>query len=346
MMEQIKIWKRYLRVVLDIKTDQEAEHETYAEVKSGLIFKGTNLWIMSFAMIISCIGLNINSKAAIIGAMIISPLMGPVFGIGFSLGISDIDLLKLSIKNLTRIVIICIACSTLYYLLNPYHVATDELLSLSNPTLFDILLAFFGGLAGFIAISRKEGNRVLVGVAVATACIPPLCTAGYGLATLQWQYVLGGLYTYSLNSIFICWATYLMTRYLKFTQVRQHNMQRIHIYFIIVGFIALVPGCYLAYKMIVKNNYTSKAEYFIDKEISTQYHVIHHEIDADKKSITVDISNETHDNNLAASLNTKMKNYPLPNTILQIHQSSNNQKLIQEMQREINQLKAKMHQKE
>jgi uncharacterized membrane protein len=143
-MHNFNVFKRYLKTVIDIKSDQESEQETYNEVRAGILFRGTNLWIMAMAMIISCIGLNINSKAAVIGAMIISPLMGPVFGVGFSLGISDIDLLRLSFKNLFRIVLICLLCSTLYYLLNPYHVATEELLSFSSPTLFDILLAFLG----------------------------------------------------------------------------------------------------------------------------------------------------------------------------------------------------------
>lgn len=206
MTRKTAVIKRYLKTVLNLKSDQESEQITYEEIKSGVTFKGTNFWIMAFAIFISCIGLNINSKAAVIGAMIISPLMGPIFGIGFSLGTLNANLLKLSLRNVFRIVMVSILCSTMYYLLSPYHIATDELLSFSKPTIFDILLAFMGGIAGMIAISRHDGNRVLVGIAVATACIPPLCTAGYGIATLQWQYILGDyILILSMHFLFV-WA--------------------------------------------------------------------------------------------------------------------------------------------
>jgi len=341
-MHNFNVFKRYLKTVIDIKSDQESEQETYNEVRAGILFRGTNLWIMAMAMIISCIGLNINSKAAVIGAMIISPLMGPVFGVGFSLGISDIDLLRLSFKNLFRIVLICLLCSTLYYLLNPYHVATEELLSFSSPTLFDILLAFFGGLAGFIAISRKEGNRVLVGVAVATACIPPLCTAGYGFATLQWQYIIGGLYTYALNSVFICLSTYIMTRYLKFKRNENQNISRVNLLFTIIASLTLIPGAYLAYKMGVKNIYLSKADHFIQQELANHFHVINQEINPQSKTITIDISSDIYDSLLVPRLKQKLNDYSLETTDLVIHQTSTNQAIIVEMQNEIEKLKSKV----
>jgi uncharacterized hydrophobic protein (TIGR00271 family) len=341
-MERLKVIGRYIHHVLNIKIDQEPEKETHEEVISGVIFKGTNLWIMATAMLISCIGLNINSKAAVIGAMIISPLMGPIFGIGFGLGTTDTELIKLSMKNLVRIITICICCSTLYYLLNPYHVATEELLSFSSPTLFDILLAFFGGIAGFIALSRREGSRVLVGVAVATACIPPLCTTGYGIATLQWRYIIGGFYTYSLNCVFICLATYFMTRYLKFNRKETYRGKNVKAYFSALAFLMLLPGCYLAYQMGVKNIYRNKAECFIDEEIKANYLVVHQEIDHTKKKITVDISTERYDSTLEYRLRQRLKSSPLASSQLHIVQTTSNQAVIVEMQREIQGLKDKL----
>lgn len=326
---------RYLRVVSNIKIDQEPEQQTYQEIKSGVLFKGTNLWIMAFAMIISCVGLNINSKAAVIGAMIMSPLMGPVFGIGFSLGTADKDLLELSVKNLFRIVLICLACSTMYYFLNPYHLPTPELLSFSKPTLFDIILAFLGGLAGMIAITRSEGGRVLVGVAVATACIPPLCTAGFGLATTQWSYFWGGLYTFGINAVFICYATFIMTRYLKFTRKSIQGSKLIQIGFILLSLVMILPASYFAYSMIQEDLYKSKVNYFIEKEIANKYHIIQKEIDPEKKLIRVDLSHGMFIDNLDVDLEKKLAAYKIKDSHLDIHQSLDNEKNISQLEQEL-----------
>ncbi len=326
---------RYLRLISDIKTDQEPEEHTYQEIKSGVLFKGTNLWIMAFAMVISCVGLNINSKAAVIGAMIISPLMGPVFGIGFALGTADKSLLQLSIKNLFRIILVCLACSTLYYYLNPYHLPTPELLSFSSPTVFDIILAFLGGLAGILAITRTEGGRVMVGVAVATACIPPLCTAGFGLATTQWSYFFGGLYTFGINSVFICYATYIMTRYLKFKQHEVQSSRPIQFGFMVISLIMIIPASYFAYRMIQKDMYTSKANYFIEKEIATKYHILQKEIDTEKKLISVDISHGMFIDNLESDLEKELVRYKIKDSHIEIHQSLDNEKVVAQLKQEL-----------
>ncbi|MBP6624367.1 MAG: DUF389 domain-containing protein [Chitinophagaceae bacterium] len=326
---------RYLRLVSDIKIDQEPEEQTYQEIKSAAIFKGTNLWIMAFAMIISCVGLNINSKAAVIGAMIISPLMGPVFGIGFALGTADKALLQLSAQNLIRIVMICIACSSLYYYLNPYHLPTPELLSFSRPTIFDIVLAFLGGLAGMIAITRSEGGRVLVGVAVATACIPPLCTAGFGLATSQWSYFFGGLYTFGINAVFICYATFIMTRYLKFTQKQAQTNKSIQLGFMLLSLVMILPASYFAYKMVQEDLYKSKVNYFIEKEVANKYHILQKEIDLEKKLIRVDLSHGMFIDNLQKDLEKKLAAYKIKDSHVEIHQSIDNEKAVLNLEQEL-----------
>ena len=212
----------------DLSNGEEKKATVLEQVKANISFRGSNLWILACAIVIASVGLNDNSTAVIIGAMLISPLMGPIFGIGFSLGVSDLDLLKVSIQNAVRIVLISLLVATIYYLITPYAIPTDELLSFSHPTIFDVLLAFLGGMAGFIAISRHNGTQVLIGVAVATSCIPPLCTASFGLATLQWEYFVGGLYTYFINALFICVGSYIIVKYLKF----KPHLKRLFLYFI------------------------------------------------------------------------------------------------------------------
>lgn len=349
MTSKISVIKRYLKTILNLKTDQEAETITYDEIKSGVDFKGTNFWIMSIAIVISCVGLNINSKAAVIGAMIISPIMGPIFGIGFSLGTSNVGLLRLSIKNVIRIVIICILSSTLYYLLSPYHIATDELLSFSKPTIFDVILAFIGGMAGMIAISRQDGSRVLVGIAVATACIPPLCTAGFGIATWQWQYILGGLYTYFINALFIGLGAYLITRYLKFKHFSTIDIKNVTRYFSLVALITVIPAVYLAYNLWTENNYKSRVNYFITNVVEKKYHVLNSSLDKETNSIKIDVLVDHYKKNLDKNINAELKKYDLQNSKIELYQTlraNNSQSEIDILRQELNELKQKLDKKE
>jgi uncharacterized hydrophobic protein (TIGR00271 family) len=160
-------------------------------IDSGVVFKGTNLWILVFAIFICSLGLNVNSTAVVIGAMLVSPLMGPIIGLGFGLATSDISLLKKALYNYLFAGIVAILASTLYFALTPMHVAQTEMLSRISPNIYDVFIAFFGGLAGIVAIASKMKGNVIPGVAIATALMPPLCTAGYGLATLQWSFFFG-----------------------------------------------------------------------------------------------------------------------------------------------------------
>jgi uncharacterized hydrophobic protein (TIGR00271 family) len=171
-----------------LANEQDSPQTIHDNIMSGIVFKGTNLWILMVAIVIASVGLNVNSTAVIIGAMLISPLMGPIIGIGYGLGTYDFDLVRQSIKNYLLAVVIGLIVSTLYFSISPLNEAHSELLARTTPTIYDVLIAFFGGLAGFIAIvSRYKGN-VITGVAIATALMPPLCTAGYGLATGKWNF--------------------------------------------------------------------------------------------------------------------------------------------------------------
>lgn len=347
MITKYQIIKRYIRSLFDLKATQENEGETFKEVKEGVIFKGKNLWLLAFAIFISCIGLNINSKAAVIGAMIISPLMGPIFGIGYSLGVSDLDLLKLSMQNAIRIIFLSLFVATIYYLLTPFAIATDELLSFSHPTIFDVLLAFIGGMAGFIAISRHNGTQVLIGVAVATSCIPPLCTASFGLATLQLDYFVGGLYTYFINALFICVGVYIIAKYLKFNPHSNKNVKHVNSWFGVLIFFAIIPAAYLAYNFAVTNVYNSNANSFVTNEIDKKYHVIQTKIDYNLKLIEVDITVEKYQSLLQKEVEKKLIQYDLSNSKIKIYQTIEagkvNQKEFELLNSEIELLKSEIN---
>ena len=207
---------RYYANIYDhIDTDDAAQR-----IKSAIWFRGPNAWILAFSIIIASVGLNVNSTAVIIGAMLISPLMGPIIGTGLALGTNDVDLLKEAAKNVLVMVLISLGASTLFFLLSPLDlIHPTELEARTSPTIYDVLIALFGGLAGILENSRKERGTTIAGVAIATALMPPLCTAGYGLSCLNMHFFLGAMYLFIINAVFITLATYVMVKYLRFKTV-------------------------------------------------------------------------------------------------------------------------------
>ena len=200
--------RRFLRDRFDLGEDSALQDEVVDNICRGVDFRGTNLWVLIFATFVASLGLNVNSTAVIIGAMLISPLMGPIMGMGLSVGINDFDLLKRSVRNFGFMVLVSILTSTLYFVVSPLSGAQSDLLARTVPTTYDVLIAFFGGLAGIVAQSRRDRtSTVIPGVAIATALMPPLCTAGYGLATLQLNYFLGAFYLFFINTVFIAIAS-------------------------------------------------------------------------------------------------------------------------------------------
>ncbi|MBQ4355500.1 MAG: DUF389 domain-containing protein, partial [Bacteroidales bacterium] len=194
-------------------TDVDA---TTLSIQKSVNFRGVNLWLLGFAIIIASVGLNVNSTAVIIGAMLISPLMGPIMGVGLAVGTYDWDLLKRSFRNLLLMVGISLLASTLYFLLSPLGDARSELLARTRPTIYDVLIALFGGLAGIIETSRKDKGSVITGVAIATALMPPLCTVGYGISIWKGSVIFGALYLFLINSVFIALATFAAVKYFSF----------------------------------------------------------------------------------------------------------------------------------
>jgi uncharacterized hydrophobic protein (TIGR00271 family) len=188
-----------LNRLFDLRHDQNDPDEIDATIRCGIRVGGTNLWILIFAILIASVGLNVNSPAVIIGAMLISPLMGPIIGLGYAAGINDSELIRRAFRSLTIFVLISLATSTAYFLITPLSQPQSELLARTTPTLWDVLIAFFGGAAGIVALTRKEISNVFPGVAIATALMPPLCTAGYGLANGNLAYFAGAFYLFAIN---------------------------------------------------------------------------------------------------------------------------------------------------
>jgi len=211
--------REYLHKLLSyIKLESELDdfEKIHESITKDIVFKGTNLWILVFAIIVASVGLNMNSTAVIIGAMLISPLMGPINGMGYSIATYNFPLFKLALKNFLFAVIASLIASTAYFLLSPISTAHSELLARTSPTIYDVLIALFGGLAGIVAISSRQKGNVIPGVAIATALMPPLCTAGYGLATGQLFYFFGAFYLFTINSVFIAISSVIISQILKF----------------------------------------------------------------------------------------------------------------------------------
>ncbi len=253
---------RYLRSLIHFSDEIDYDNASSA-IRKNIAFRGTNVFILACAIIIASVGLNVNSIPVIIGAMLVSPVMGPILGFGLGLGTQDNDLVKNSLKNFGVMVAISIIASSVFFLLSPLSLANpSELLARTNPTIYDVLIALFGGLAGIIETSRKDKGTVISGVAIATALMPPLCTVGYGISIWNWSYAIGALYLFTINSIFIALATFAAVKYFRFPLVESDEQKRrlpkSAAYIIL--FIVIVPSIISAISVIKENNFTIHAE--------------------------------------------------------------------------------------
>ena len=248
-----------------------------ASIRKNIFFRGPNVWILAFSIIVASVGLNVNSTAVIIGAMLISPLMGPIFGVGLGLGVNDPLLIKNGFKNLLIMVFISILASTLYFLITPLRLANPtELLARTTPSIYDVMIALFGGAAGILELCRKEKGTVLSGVAIATALMPPLCTAGYGIASGNFQYFIGAIYLFFINGIFIILATYIMVKYLGFDEVKFQDEARgtkVKRIISVVVILVAVPSIWSATIMIRDNKFAQNVAAFVkeNKTIGNNY---------------------------------------------------------------------------
>ncbi len=274
---------------VNLHNGEEDKQKVLETVTANVSFKGSNLWILACAILIASVGLNVNSAAVIIGAMLISPLMGPIVGAGFALGTYNSQLLKKSLKNLFIATLVSLFVSAFYFYLSPFKDVQSELLARTSPTIYDVLIAFFGGLVGVVAITRVEKGNPIPGVAIATALMPPLCTAGYGLATFNMSFFLGAFYLYTINCFFICISTFLVIKYLSYPAseaINPQNEKRIRFGITALIFIMIIPSFYLAYNLFQEKKFTSTVEDFINNEFSSRgYTVVYKKLNYGSKTV-------------------------------------------------------------
>lgn len=312
----------------DLHSGEEDKLKVLENVKSNISFRGSNVWILACAIVVASIGLNVNSTAVIIGAMLISPLMGPIIGAGFGLGMYDSELVKKSAKNLFIATIVSLVVSTTYFYLSPFKETQSELLARTSPNIYDLLIAFFGGLVGVIAITRVEKGNPIPGVAIATALMPPLCTAGYGLAIGNLKFFLGALFLYSINCVFICISTFLIVKYLKYPAVKQVDAKRqkqIKYGITALTLIMMIPSVFFAYKLFDEKKYNQKVDLFIEKEFANKgITVVYKKIklNSDPKNIELAFLRHNFNPTEIKSLNKSLAEYQIENTVLTIQQDT------------------------
>jgi len=262
---------------------EEDEEFTFQEIEEGIYFRGHNLWLLVISMGIACVGLNINSSAAVIGAMLISPLMGPIVGMAFGLSTGNRRLIRLGIINWVLMIVVALCSSALYFFVSPFHSETSQLESFKTATIFDCFLALLGGLAWFLGIVRKEAVKVIAGVAVSTACIPPLCTAGFGIANGNWEYFWGGFYFYLINCFFIgvgTWILSIVLGYQRYYRIKDssHN-RKISGFISLISIVILFPSILLTKKKWEKEKLKERAENYIKniKENHSELAIISYE---------------------------------------------------------------------
>lgn len=315
---------------IDLHKGEENKKLVIENITSAVSFRGSNIWILACAIIIASVGLNVNSTAVIIGAMLISPLMGPIVGAGFGLGMYDFELVKKSVKNLLIATVVSLTTSAIYFYISPFKEAQSELLARTSPNIYDILIAFFGGLVGVIAVTRVEKGNPIPGVAIATALMPPLCTAGYGLALGNYLYFFGALYLYTINCVFICIATFVIVKYLNYPVTKQldiKHQKRVKYGITILILLLIIPSIYFAYQLYIQKSYTSRTEIFIQKEfLDNDYPIIYKKIrySTDPRRIELAFLAKKFSDAEIVDLNKRLAYYDLPNTTLIIRQDTVN----------------------
>lgn len=318
-------FSEYVKRVINPARDVDktaAQNYIYSNVQ----FRGANVWILFFAVIIASVGLNVNSIPVIIGAMLISPLMGPIMGIGMALGINDMAFLRKSLRNLCIMTIVSIVASTLFFAVTPLSLdEPTELLARTNPTIYDVFIALFGGFAVIVEVCRKERGTAIAGAAIATALMPPLCTVGYGIANANFTYFMGALYLYFINSVFITLATFLIVRVLKFPFVNIADpLKRKKVHHAITAFIIIliIPSIYSAIIVIQETRFNQVAKSFVaenkymDNSYINDYKAIHR---AHKPSIiSISIAGEKLSQADISKLNRSMSEHGLSPEQLEI----------------------------
>ncbi|MBK5244186.1 MAG: DUF389 domain-containing protein [Eubacteriaceae bacterium] len=315
--------------LLNIKSDQADANTIHESIVSGVRLKGAPLIILFCAIIVASIGLNTNSTAVVIGAMLISPIMNPIIAMGYSIAIYDGRLLRNAGLKFSVQIMIALLGATLYFFLSPIHGATSELIARTGPSFFDMLIAFFGGAAGAIGITRKEKTNVIPGVAIATALMPPLCTVGYGIANGNPDFAFAAAYLFAINAFFIMVATFLFCKLLQLKQsdaVKAHYnkiiKRSIIIGVILITIPAAVSAVYVGTLTLQQNALTSQVEEFIANEVNTDTTIVMQaNVYKDEKRIRLDLIGKTYPPQKIAEIENTMIDYGLGDYNLEVVQN-------------------------
>lgn len=328
--------KDFLADRFNLEADKADQATVTENIANGVKFKGMNLWILMFAIVVASVGLNVNSTAVIIGAMLISPLMGPIMGVGLSIGIYDFELLKKSLKNFGFAVAVSLAVSTAYFSVSPELSEQSELLSRTTPTIWDVLIASFGGLAGIVAQTRRDRtSTVIPGVAIATALMPPLCTAGFGLASGNWSYFFGAFYLFTINAVFIALATFFIVRFLKYQRVEFIDVlqaKRVRSSMIIIITATLIPSIIIAFSVVEKAVFENDAKKFIKNVLTfNDSEVVNSVVNYSRKgsSIEVWLIGAPVASDIVNMARNQLKNYGLDQTTLIVRQANSGEDINQ-----------------
>jgi uncharacterized hydrophobic protein (TIGR00271 family) len=317
----------FWNTLFNLRNGEDEKVNVLKNIKANISFKGSNLWILACAIVIASVGLNVNSTAVIIGAMLISPLMGPIVGAGFALGMFDFPLLQKSLLNLLIATIVGLLVSALYFILTPFKDAQSEILARTAPNIYDVLIAFFGGLVGVIAVTRVEKGNPIPGVAIATALMPPLCTAGYGIATGNLSFFAGALFLYTINCTFICISTYFIVKLLKYPAVaiETKRQKRIHLLISSLIILIMVPSVYFAYVFYKEQQFKKNVSVFITREFEDKGNTVIYKRSNylnNPKTVELAFLIRKFSEQEIASLNKRLPAYQLFNTKLIIRQDS------------------------
>ncbi len=323
-----RIAKRFFNALPD-KTDETAIVE---QISDGVTFRGANLWVLIFAIFIACLGLNLNSTAVIIGAMLISPLMGPIIGMGLAVGRADLELLKRSLTNYGVSTVISVLTAALYFQLTPLTEAQSELLARTSPTLYDVLIALFGGAAGILALSTGGKGNVIPGVAIATALMPPLCTAGYGLAMGEWSFFFGACYLFFINTVFIALATYVGVRLLQFKPkqfVDKGRLAVVNRYIAVIVVVTMLPAVYMTTQIIRQSVFENHVKQFVKQELNHPgTRILSEQADRETKTLDVVALGAALPNEMIEAARQRLADYQLADYQLNVIQGAQSDSLL------------------
>ena len=305
-----------------LNSEKEDFEKVIENVESGVEFKGTNLWILVFAIFIASLGLNVNSTAVVIGAMLVSPLMGPIMGLGMGMAINDLSLLRKALYNYVFALVVGLITSTIFFSLSPVREASSEILARTSPNIYDVLIALFGGFAGILAVSSRKKANVIPGVAIATALMPPLCTAGYGIANWNFTYFSGAMYLFVINTVFIALATLVTARFLQFPHKhlldeKAEVMAKRIVWGVVI--LTLLPSIYFGYDIVQQNRFRQNANQFIDREaIFPNDYLLKKTIDAKAKTIKLTYGGALISETEIDALKAKLPQYNLEGIVLDV----------------------------